>query len=179
MKEIKNSDGLEPMIFVVFGGAGDLAWRKLIPALFDLSLDRSQPAQFAIIAVDRSKLGDDALRRRLHDGVNQFSRFGKAKTAAWNLFAPHIQYLQGDFKQPATYAALGRQCTKLEKQWGTKARRIFYMATPPSMFGEIPKYLGQAGLARDREWSRIVIEKPIGYRLGVGARFERHSRRQL
>ena len=50
----------------------------------------------------------------------------------------------------------------MEKEWGAKAHRIFYMATPPSWLGEIPKYLGQAGLARDREWARIVIEKPIG-----------------
>ena len=165
MNSTKTNDGLDPVLFVIFGGAGDLAWRKLIPALFDLSQDRSQPAQFAIIAVDRIKLGDDALRRRLHDGVNQFSRFGKAKTAAWNQFAQHIQYQPGDFTKLQTYTALGKQCAKLEKEWGTKARRIFYMATPPSMFGEIPKYLGQAGLARDREWTRIVIEKPIGYDL--------------
>jgi glucose-6-phosphate 1-dehydrogenase len=162
---MKSNDQFEPTVFVIFGGAGDLTWRKLVPALFDLSQDRSLPAEFAIIAVDRIKLGDDALRRRLHGGVNQFSRFGKAKIAAWNQFAKHIHYQQGDFKKPATYAALGKQCAKLEKEWGTKAHRIFYMATPPSMFGEIPKYLGKAGLARDREFARIVIEKPIGYDL--------------
>ncbi len=162
-KPMKTNEALDPIIFVIFGGAGDLAWRKLMPALFDLSLDRSEPALFAIIGVDRIKLGDDALRTRWHDGVNRFSRFGRAKTSAWNPFAQHIQYLQGDFNQSSTYAALGARCAKLEKQWGTKARRIYYMATPPSLFGEIPKYLGRAGLARDREWSRIVIEKPIGY----------------
>jgi glucose-6-phosphate 1-dehydrogenase len=53
----------------------------------------------------------------------------------------------------------------MEKEWGAKAHRIFYMATPPIMFGEIPKYLGKAGLAGDREWARIVVEKPIGYDL--------------
>jgi glucose-6-phosphate 1-dehydrogenase len=162
---MKTNDQLEPTVFVIFGGAGDLTWRKLVPALFDLSQDRSLPALFAIIAVDRIKLGDDALRRRLHDGVNQFSRFGKARSAVWNQFAQHIHYQQGDFKKPATYADLGKQCEKLEKEWGNKAHRIFYMATPPSMFGEIPKYLGKAGLARDREFARIVIEKPIGYDL--------------
>jgi glucose-6-phosphate 1-dehydrogenase len=156
---------LDPTIFVIFGGAGDLTWRKLIPALFDLSLDRSLPEQFAIIAVDRIKFGDEQLRHRLHEGVKKFSRFGKAKTAAWNPFAQHIQYQQGDFKKPATYSALGAQCARLEKAWGAKAHCVFYMATPPSMFGEIPKYLGKAGLANDRERSRIVIEKPIGYDL--------------
>jgi glucose-6-phosphate 1-dehydrogenase len=162
---MKTTDQLDPTIFVIFGGAGDLTWRKLIPALFDLSQDRSLPAKFEIIAVDRIKLGDAALRHRLHDGVNQFSRFGKARSAVWNQFASHLRYQQGDFQKPSTYAALGRQCAQLEKQWGTKAHRIYYMATPPSMFGEIPKYLGQAGLAHDRAWARIVIEKPIGHDL--------------
>ena len=162
---MKTEDQLEPTVFVIFGGAGDLTWRKLVPALFDLSQDRSLPANFAIIAVDRIQLGDNHLRRRLHNGVNQFSRFGKAKTAAWNQFATHIHYQQGDFKKPRTYAALSAQCAVLEKEWGAKAHRIFYMATPPSMFGEIPKYLGKAEMALDREWTRIVIEKPIGYDL--------------
>ena len=158
-------DPLEPTIFAIFGGAGDLTWRKLIPALFDLSQDRSLPARFAIIAIDRLRLGDDALRRRLHAGVNQFSRFGRAKAGAWNEFARHVRYLSGDFKQPGTYAALAARCSAIEREWGEKAHRIFYMATPPSLFGEIPKYLGKAGLARDRAWTQIVVEKPIGYDL--------------
>jgi len=162
---MKTHEEPEPTIFVIFGGAGDLTWRKLVPALFDLSQDRSLPAQFAIIAVDRAKSSDNVLRRRLHDGVNQFSRFGKAKAAAWNQFAKHIRYQPGDFKKLQTYTVLGAHCAQLEKKWGTKAHRIFYMATPPSMFGQIPQYLGKAGLARDREWARIVIEKPIGYDL--------------
>jgi glucose-6-phosphate 1-dehydrogenase len=165
MPTSKPTDQLAPTVLVIFGGAGDLTWRKLIPALFDLSRDRSLPAKFAIIAVDRIKLGDAALRRRLHEGVNQFSRFGKTTAAVWGRFAPHIHYQQGDFTQAATYTALGRQCARLEKQWGARTHRIFYMATPPSMFGEIPKYLGRAGLARDRAFTRIVIEKPIGYDL--------------
>src|SRR5665213_3900358 len=114
MKPMKPNVQLEPTVFVIFGGAGDLTWRKLVPALFDLSQDRSLPEQFAIIAVDRIKLGDDALRRRLHDGVNQFSRFGKSKAAVWNQFAKHIQYQAGDFKKATTYAVLGKQCAKLE-----------------------------------------------------------------
>jgi len=158
-------DKLDATVFPIFGGAGDLTWRKLVPALYDLAQDRSLPDNFAIIVVDRIKLGQDALRQRLHEGVNQFSRFGKAKAAAWTKFADHISYLQGDFKEPRTYAALGAQCTKLEKTWGAKAHRIFYMATPPFLFGEIPKYLAKAGLAKDLAWSRLVVEKPIGYDL--------------
>jgi glucose-6-phosphate 1-dehydrogenase len=162
---MKTNDRPEPTVFVIFGGAGDLTWRKLVPALFDLSQVRSTPANYSIIAVDRVPLSDEKLRRRLHEGVNRFSRFGKAKEAEWNQFAKHIHYEQGDFKKLQTYQALGQQCAKLERQWGAKVHRVFYMATPPVMFGVIPNYLGKAGLARDREWARIVVEKPIGYDL--------------
>ena len=162
---MQTKDQLEPTIFVIFGGGGDLTWRKLIPALFDLSQDRSMPADFSIIVVDRVDLSDEKLRRRLLDGVKKFSRHGMAKTSEWSKFAKHIHYQKGDFKKLETYRILGEQCKKLEEEWDTKAHRIFYMATPPSMFGEIPKYLGKAGLSRDLEWARIVIEKPIGYDL--------------
>src|ERR1022692_3473212 len=162
---MKPTDLLEPTVFVIFGGAGDLTWRKLVPALFDLSQDRSVPANYSIIAVDRVDLRDEKLRRLLHDGIKKFSRQGMVKASEWSEFARHIRYQQGDFKKLQTYTALGQQCAKLEKDWGAKVHRVFYMATPPSMFGEIPKYLGRAGLARDRQWARIVVEKPIGYDL--------------
>ena len=165
MRTMKTNDKLEPTVFVIFGGGGDLTWRKLVPALFDLSRDRSMPAELSVIAVDRADLSDEKLRRRLHDGVKKFSRQGVVKTGEWREFARHIRYLQGDFKELQTYTTLGDQCTNLEKEWGAKVHRIYYMATPPSMFGEIPRFLGEAGLGRDREWARIVIEKPIGYDL--------------
>jgi glucose-6-phosphate 1-dehydrogenase len=159
------NEQLEPTVFVIFGGAGDLTWRKLLPALFDLFHDRSMPADFSVIAVDRVELSDEKLRRHLYEGVKKFSRQKAAKTAEWREFSKRIHYQQGDFTKLQTYKALGGLCAKLEKEWGAKAHRIFYMATPPSMFGEIPKYLGKAGLARDRKWARIVVEKPIGYDL--------------
>src|ERR1700691_4150727 len=162
---MRTDNRLEPNIFVIFGGAGDLTWRKLMPALFDLSQSHSIPDHFSIIAVDRVALGDDALRKHLHAGVVKFARSGKAAVKEWTEFAPHIHYLQGDFKSNATYKELGGQCDKFEKDWGVKAQRIFYMATPPSLFGEIPTFLGHAGLAADRTCSRLVIEKPIGYDL--------------
>jgi len=165
VRTMKTNDKLEPTVFVIFGGGGDLTWRKLVPALFDLSRDRSMPAELSVIAVDRADLSDEKLRRRLHDGVKKFSRQGVVKTGEWREFARHIRYLQGDFKELQTYTTLGDQCTNLEKEWGAKVHRIYYMATPPSMFGEIPRFLGEAGLGRDREWARIVIEKPIGYDL--------------
>jgi glucose-6-phosphate 1-dehydrogenase len=115
-----------------------------VPALFDLSQAQSMPAHFSIIAVDRVDLSDEKLHRHLHEGVKKFSRQGIVKTGEWGDFARHIRYQKGDFKKLDTFRALGAHCAKLEKEWGTKIHRIFYMATPPSMFGEIPKYLGKA-----------------------------------
>jgi glucose-6-phosphate 1-dehydrogenase len=136
-----------------------------MPALFDLSQSHSIPDHFSIIAVDRVEMGEDALRKHLHAGVVKFARAGKAAAKEWTGFASHIHYLQGDFKSNATYKELGGQCTKFEKEWGVGAQRIFYMATPPSLFGEIPSFLAHAGLAADRERARLVVEKPIGYDL--------------
>jgi glucose-6-phosphate 1-dehydrogenase len=162
---MKTSDKLEPNIFVIFGGAGDLTWRKLMPALFDLSQDRRIPAAFSIIAVDRVDIGEAALRKHLHEGVKKFAHRGATAAKEWTEFSSHIRYLRGDFKAHETYKELSDQCLGMEREWGSRAQRIFYMATPPSLFGEIPFYLNYAGLAADPERSRIVVEKPIGYDL--------------
>jgi glucose-6-phosphate 1-dehydrogenase len=162
---MKTNEQLEPNVFVIFGGAGDLTWRKLIPALFDLSQSRSIPVHFAIVVVDRVKLTDAALRKHLFAGVKQFAHAGKNAGKEWTEFSRHIHYLQGDFKSHATYKELAGLCTEFDKECGTKAQRIFYMATPPSLFGEIPAFLAHAGLAADRQRARLVIEKPIGYDL--------------
>jgi glucose-6-phosphate 1-dehydrogenase len=151
-----------PTIFVIFGGAGDLTSRKLVPALFDLFRGQSMPPHFAIVAVDRVELSDDALRDHLRKRVGQFSRYGAPDAGEWNDFAANIRYLQGDFQGPQTYAALCNLCMRFDEDWDEKAQRVFYMATPPQLFSVIPRFLEQAGLAADRARARIVIEKPIG-----------------
>ena len=122
---MKPNDQLEPTIFVIFGGAGDLTWRKLVPALFDLSQDRSMPDNFSIIAVDRVDLSEEKLRRRLHEGVKKFSRFGKAKADEWNEFAKHIHYQQGDFKKPQTYTAWVNNARNWKKNGAPKPTAFF------------------------------------------------------
>ena len=154
-----------PTIIVIFGGTGDLTWRKLVPSLFDLRQDGRMPKQFAIIAFGRSSFTDANLRGRYLQGVKRFSRKGKVKSRDWNDFADHLTYQQGDYSDPAPYASLEKRCASLEKEWKSKACRIFHMATPPELFGVIPKMLADAGLNKDREHARIVVEKPIGHDL--------------
>ncbi len=160
---MKTHKKLQPTVFAIFGGSGDLAWRKLVPSLFDLFHDLNIPQHFSIIALDRIELSDDKLRGRLRDGIEKFSRNGMVSDEEWSKFAAHIYYKQGDFTKQKIYSELKEQHANLEKEWNEKAELIFYMATPPVMFGEIPKHLKEAGLANDLERARIVVEKPIGY----------------
>ena len=153
-----------PTIIMIFGGAGDLTWRKLIPSLFDLHRDGHMPTKFAIIAVDRLPFSDARLRSHFLNGAKQFSR-GKVKSTDWSLFARHVSYHQGDFEDPATYASLEKKCAGVDKEWGQKSGHIFHMAVPPAMVGIIPKLLADAGLNRNRLHDRIVVEKPIGHDL--------------
>jgi glucose-6-phosphate 1-dehydrogenase len=152
----------EPVVLVVFGGAGDLTWRKLIPSLYNLHLRRSLPDRFAIIAVDRAPFTDATLRHRLREGVRKFSSLGPIKVAEWKSFAAHISYQRADFAAARTYAILAKKLAAFDRIWKAKPVRIFHLATPPSLVGVIPKALAAAGLARERGRARIVIEKPIG-----------------
>jgi len=162
-----------PTIIVIFGGTGDLTWRKLVPSLFDLRQDGRMPKKFAIVAVGRSSFIDAQLRERYFKGVKRFSRKGKVKNRDWNDFAGHVTYLQGDYSDPETYSNLERRCIALEKDWKIKACRIFHMATPPALFGVIPQMLADAGLNKDREHDRIVVEKPFGHDLESARKLNR------
>ncbi len=106
---MKTNDQMEPNIFVIFGGAGDLTWRKLMPALFDLCF-HSIPVHFSIIAVDRVELGEDALRKHFHEGVRKFARSGKTAVKEWKEFSlfppyPHLQGISHRDQRPVSSAA--------------------------------------------------------------------------
>lgn len=162
---MNNHDKIPATILVIFGGAGDLTWRKLIPALFSLHLDRGLPEPFAILGLDRVEMDDNAFRERLRGGVDQFSRHGKTDQSEWQELASNIFYQNADFTDPQTYSKLAERLHELEHEWETETQRIFYCATPPSMFGEIPPRLKEAGLDGPHGRSRLVIEKPIGHDL--------------
>jgi len=164
---MKPAGKIAPTVLVIFGGAGDLTWRKLIPSLFDLHRDGRLPEHFAIIAVDRVALRDHALRKRLLDGVGRFAREGKLTGPAWHQFARHITYQQGDFKDPATYLALRQHCAKLDRDWQANATRVFHMATPPAMpeqlseiaiqFRGVPHQYFPREAARDWHPARLIL----------------------
>ncbi|TMJ14267.1 MAG: glucose-6-phosphate dehydrogenase, partial [Bacillati bacterium ANGP1] len=161
--------GPDQAILAIFGGGGDLAWRKLVPALYDLYLDHWLPKRFALVGLGRQRLSDEEFRTRLRAGVDQFSRHGRAEARAWEEFAATLAFQSGDFGDRAWYAALDARMSALDRAWGGSATRILYLATPPDAVGTIAQGLGAAGLSRDRARARIVVEKPFGHDL-VSAR---------
>src|SRR5258706_9454509 len=155
----------EAAVLVIFGAGGDLTRRKLVPALYDLFLDRYLPERFAIIGIDLQPLNDESFRQRLRAGVDQFSRRGAADDTTWHIFARRLSFVSANFSDPAAFTTLAQQLNDLDQQWDTRATRVLYLATPPTLVEPIAHQLGKARLARDRKRTRLVIEKPFGYDL--------------
>ena len=151
-----------PAVFVIFGAAGDLTWRKLVPALYNLYLDKWLSERFAIIGLDSRAMSNDAFRERLHEGVDKFSRRGKTDPAVWHEFSSHVTLTTGEFGSNAAYDALTDQLAAWDRTWKTLANRIFYLAIPPTLIGTVILQLGKARLAQQRDQTRAVVEKPFG-----------------
>lgn len=156
---------IEPTIIVILGATGDLTYRKLIPAIYNLWLDNWLPKEFAVIGVSRGKYTDATFNKHLLEGVNKFSRRGKVKKSDWDIFENYLSFHQGEFGENATYTSLKKQIAALEKKWKVTAHRVFYLAVPPFVFEEIAMKIGVSGLADNTPKSRIVVEKPFGHDL--------------
>jgi glucose-6-phosphate 1-dehydrogenase len=152
----------KPTIIVIVGAGGDLTWRKLVPALYDLFVDKWLPERFAFIGVDRKEMSDDGFRKHLHEGVKKFSRRVKADEKGWPHFASHLSYLTTDFALPGGFSSLSARINDDEKSWGVKPQIVFYLAIPPTMVEVTMQQLGHASLCQDREHVHVVVEKPFG-----------------
>jgi glucose-6-phosphate 1-dehydrogenase len=159
MPEIKQRRGLvrpsEPATIVIFGASGDLTHRKLMPALVSLAAQGVLPEPFTVVGYAIDQWDDQQFRDQLR---------GEIDSATWKDFAPRLFYLPGDFRDAAGYARLRERLDQIDSQSGTSDNRIYYLATPPSFYGDIVRQLGAAGMADEdgRGWRRIVVEKPFG-----------------
>ena len=158
-----------PCVFVIFGASGDLARRKLIPALYNLAVSRLLPPGFSILGVSTSEMSDDQFRARMRDGVAQFSRRKPVDDVVWTDFASRLHYLPGKFEDPATFDRLRESLQRLDQNNGTQGSRLYYLAIPPSSFRTVNDNLAKAGLVahpHDRtHFTRIIVEKPFGHDL--------------
>ena len=155
----------EPFALIIFGASGDLTRRKLMPALWSLFAARTLPEPFVILAVSRTEMTDEEFRTRTRDAIQEFGRTKPPSDQVWNRFASSLHYHAGDPNNPELYAQLSARLAELEqRRGGGAANRLFYCATPPSLYDDIVRNLGAAGLARaESGWTRIIIEKPFGH----------------
>jgi len=159
-----NEIKLLPVSVIIFGATGDLAWRKLIPALYNLFLDSLLPEKFSIFGMNRREVALDEWRSHMRDGIDQFSRRGKADSTRWDSFVSHLLLCPpGNFDDPVTYESVAKAIDAQEKVWGEPAIRIFYLSTSPDIVETIVRHLGQAHLTDDRPRARLVVEKPFGH----------------
>ena len=153
----------DPCTLVIFGAAGDLTKRKLIPALYNLQSYGLMPKDFAIVGVARKPLTDASFREEMAKDFRQFAT-SPVDPATWSDFERRLYYTHGDFNDPQTYQKLVVQLAEVAKKHDTAGNLLHYLATPPDAFGPIVQNLGKAGLAKpqDGRWTRVVVEKPFG-----------------
>ncbi len=162
---MKKKSNINPTVFVIFGGTGDLNLRKLAPALYNLYLDNFMPEKFAIIGTARKELTDKTYREKLLEGINSFSRNGQAQKEKWDSFAENVFYCPTDFATPDSFKNLKKSIEAHQLEFGANTQIIYYLAVAPNFFPVIATYLAKYKLAEDQDNCRIVIEKPFGHDL--------------
>jgi glucose-6-phosphate 1-dehydrogenase len=153
----------EPFTLVLFGATGDLAGRKLLPALAGLLQNEYLPSPFAIVCVGRRDKTDESYRDEVKKDLAEF-RKGTSADAA-DIFLSHVFYQRADFTTQAGMQDLAGRLHEVERQRNLPGNRLFYLATDPEFFRPIVEGLSGAGLIRREEehpWARVVIEKPFG-----------------
>ncbi|MGE5736726.1 MAG: hypothetical protein ACM34E_16660 [Acidobacteriota bacterium] len=154
-----------PCAMVLFGAAGDLTKRKLVPALFNLAKAKLLPQGFALIGVSV----DDLSLEQFRDQVTGFlpGQDRNSETLRW--FTERLHYERGDFADPATYSTLMARLANLDSERHTGGNYLFYLATAPKFFAPVVQHLGTAALSREEngQWRRVVIEKPFWTRPGI------------
>jgi glucose-6-phosphate 1-dehydrogenase len=152
-------------VLFIFGGSGDLNFRKLSPALYNLFIDNWMPEKFSIIGIGRTPYSDADYRIRLLDGIKQFSRRKEVADNQWQSFSQHVSYLKMDAEKDERYSGISECIQQKEKEFGEHPNIIFYMAVAPQLVPDIAKKLGQENISHDKTCTRIVIEKPFGHDL--------------
>jgi glucose-6-phosphate 1-dehydrogenase len=161
----------EPCAVVMFGASGDLAKRKLLPALYDLAVHACLAPRFRLLGFARTPMTDDLFRSRTAQAITQKDGPG-ADEAKRQHFVSQMRYFAGEYDEAASYQRLAKQLEQLDSEGQLGGNRLFYLATPPEVYPHIIEQLGGAGLAkpkRDGSWTRVIIEKPFG-RDGQSAR---------
>ena len=159
---------------MILGGAGDLAKRKLLPALYQLQLDGLMPDGVDILGISREEMDDAGYRTLMHDAVKESHEITAFDETSWARMAARLHYASGNLSDPKAYEHFGKRLDEVESHRPPERRnRMFYLSVPPSVFEPIARALSGSGLAprvwdpTTRPWHRVVIEKPFGRSLAT------------
>lgn len=155
-----------PCAVVIFGVTGDLARKKLMPAIYDLANRGLLPPSFALVGFARRDWADEDFGKIVFDAVKQHART-PFRQEVWDRLAEGFRFVQGTFDDDASFERLKDTLHKLDVERGTSGNHAFYLSIPPKAFPQVCEQLSKSGLADKPEgsWSRVVIEKPFGHDL--------------
>ncbi len=153
----------DPCVMVIFGAAGDLTRRKLIPALYNLAKPQLLSREFAVIGVAHKKITTEEFCQQVTDDMKEFAT-STVEPDLWEWFVRRMQYISADFSDPNLYPALKQALEQADKDHGTHGNYFFYLATASEFFAPIVENLAAVGLLteEDSHWRRVIIEKPFG-----------------
>lgn len=159
-----SSSALHPTIFVIFGITGDLASRKLIPALLELYTKRLLPQRFAIVGFSRRVFSREEFREFIRERMNV--KPGQFREEDIKHFLDHMSYEQGMFDDLGSYTRLASKLKNVDERWGQCSNKLFHLSVPPTLYEGILRHISSSGLAEGCDdgagWTRILIEKPFG-----------------
>ncbi|MDQ0092101.1 glucose-6-phosphate 1-dehydrogenase [Paenibacillus anaericanus] len=167
MAEIQNLESLQTpgAVFFIFGATGDLARRKLYPAIYSLYTEGKLAEDFAVIGVARRPRSHEEFREDIYRSIKEFCRYKVEDTAKWTQFAEHFSYKSLDINNIDGYRELRELTETVEARFDIPGNRMFYLALAPELFGSVSFNLQKGGMLSSAGWHRLVIEKPFGYDL--------------
>src|SRR5215831_17540819 len=150
----------DPCVMVIFGAAGDLTGRLLIPALYNLARAGLLSREFSILGVARAPLSDEEFRKRVYQDVKEYCG-DCVDNDLWEWFSRRFYYLSGDFKDDGLYSRIKDALARLDQEHSTHGNFFYYMAVAPNYSGPIVENLAAIGLMdqSSNHWRRVVIEK--------------------
>ncbi|HZQ70443.1 MAG TPA: glucose-6-phosphate dehydrogenase [Terriglobales bacterium] len=153
----------DPCVMVIFGAAGDLTRRKLIPALYNLAKYQLLSREFAILGVAHTEMSTEDFRKKMLDDMKEFAP-GANDGEIWDWFESRMYYITGEFDDQNLYVKIKQTLAKVDKDHETRGNFFFYLATAPDFFGPIVEQLSAQGLMEEnsQHWRRVIVEKPFG-----------------
>ncbi|RIV26740.1 glucose-6-phosphate dehydrogenase [Alicyclobacillaceae bacterium I2511] len=159
-------------LFILFGATGDLARRKLYPALLRLWNEKRLPNKFALLGIARRPYHHDSFREQIRQAIEEFAPSAMPVAGDWQAFLERAYYCSADATKPEDFPAVASLVKKLEAEQGIPTHRLFYLAMAPELFAPVADQLQASGLTdlgdapvendRQAPWKRLIIEKPFG-----------------